>query len=261
MVSEINHKFKVGKRRFFGNELVWRRSLLVLFLFGCENVDQTRNQHHDDLRHQGKLNKDQAVEEALRIDWERQAVYVVESHGWKSQGQGSGSPRQGPSAGLPVQGQPQTKNGPAVPGQGGERGCVQTDPLGVAAPFLSQSYRPLKRKETQADPMRWDACDGSLDLLRCSPGEVDAELLQAGVQHQSAEQQDSAEAEEEQQGAPFWHSAAKKNSQNEPWKESALISEKQNHVSNVMTEDNLSKFLFNNLETLTQQKNHGRRFA
>lgn len=57
------------------------KQLLVLLLFACEKVNQSRHKHYDNLRHYDKFDKEQAVEEALRSDRERQAIDVVQSHG------------------------------------------------------------------------------------------------------------------------------------------------------------------------------------
>lgn len=124
-----------------------RKQFLVLLLFVCEKVNQSRHKHHDNLRHYDKFDKEQAIEEALRSDRERQTVDVVQSHGWNGQRQSPWSPRQRPSARLPVLGQPQTQKGPAVSSQRGERGRIQTNPLRTAAPFLSQSNRPVEQIE------------------------------------------------------------------------------------------------------------------
>lgn len=105
-------------------------------------MNQSRDEHHDDLRHYDEFNEEQPVEEALWSDRERQAVDVVQSHGGNGQRQSSWGPRQRISARLPVLGETQTQKGPAVPGQRGERGRVQPNPLRTAAPFLSQSNRP-----------------------------------------------------------------------------------------------------------------------
>lgn len=110
-----------------------------------EKVNQSRHQHHDDLRHQDELHEEGGVEEALRSDRERQTVDVVKPHGRNGQRQSSRGARETPSAGLPVIGQAQTQKGPTVPGQGGERDRVQADPLCTAAPFLGQSNRPVEQ--------------------------------------------------------------------------------------------------------------------
>lgn len=135
---------------------VERKWFLVLPLFACEKVNQSRHKYHDNLGHYDKFNKDQAIEEALWSDRERQTIDVVQSHGGNGQRQSPWSPRQRPSARLPVLGQPQTQKGPAVSSQRREWGCIQTNPLSVAAPFLSQSNRP---------------------------GEVDSQLLQSSMQY------------------------------------------------------------------------------
>lgn len=120
---------------------------LRLLLFVCEKVNQSRHKHHDDLGHYDIFNEEHAVEEALWLDRDRQAVDVVQSHGWNGQGQSSWGPRKTPSTGLPVLSQAQTQKGPAVSGQRGERGCIQTNPLRVGAPFLGQRNRPVEENK------------------------------------------------------------------------------------------------------------------
>lgn len=107
-------------------------------------MNQSRHKHHHDLRHDGKLNKEEAVEEALRLDRDRQPVDVVQPHGRDGQRQSPRAPGQRPAAGPPVLGQSQTQDGAAVSGQRGERARVQSNPLRAAAPLLGQSNRPEK---------------------------------------------------------------------------------------------------------------------
>lgn len=121
---------------------VERKLSLVLLVFVCEQVNQSRYEHHNNLRHYDKFDKEQAVEEALRSDRQRQTINVVQSHGCDGQRQSPWRPGQRPSARLPVLGQSQTQKGSAVSSQRGERRCIQPNPLCTAAPFLSQSDRP-----------------------------------------------------------------------------------------------------------------------
>lgn len=121
--------------------------LLLLLLFVCEKVNQSRHKHHDNLRHYDEFNKERAIEEALWSDRERQMVDVVQPHGWNGQRQSSWGPRKTPSTRLPVLGQTQPQKGPAVSGQRGEWGCIQTNPLCMFAPFFGQSNRPVEQIE------------------------------------------------------------------------------------------------------------------
>lgn len=58
-----------------------RKLSLVLLLFVCEQVNQSRHEHHHNLRHYDKFDKEQAVEEALWSDRQRQTINMVQSHG------------------------------------------------------------------------------------------------------------------------------------------------------------------------------------
>lgn len=111
-------------------------------------MKHSRHEHHDQLRHQEKFQKVQAVKEALRLGWDRQAVDVVQPYGWQGQGQDSGGPRQTPATGLPVLGHSQPQEGPTVPGQRRERDWVQTNPLCATAPLHGQSNGPVGRIRT-----------------------------------------------------------------------------------------------------------------
>lgn len=53
---------------------------LILLLFVCEKMHNSRYQHHDKLRHYDKFQKEKAIEKNLWPDWQGKAVYMVQSH-------------------------------------------------------------------------------------------------------------------------------------------------------------------------------------
>lgn len=77
VTPEIHSTFKVFTETVLGGV----RDLLVLLLLVCEEVNQSRHEHHDDLRHYDELDEEQAVEETLRSHRQRQTIDVVQSHG------------------------------------------------------------------------------------------------------------------------------------------------------------------------------------
>lgn len=91
------------------------------------------------------LQEETAIEEALWVKWERQAVDVVQPHGRNGQRQSSWGSGQRPSARPPALGQTQTQKSPTVSCQGREGGRLHTDPISMAAPFLSQRNGPVER--------------------------------------------------------------------------------------------------------------------
>lgn len=94
--------------------------LLVLPLPGCEELNQSRTNSHDELRNHQELEEVEAVEEAVRLRGQDQAVEKVEPDGGEGQVEFGGAPGKAPSCGPPVLGHPQAQQGPTVPGQRGE---------------------------------------------------------------------------------------------------------------------------------------------
>lgn len=125
------------------------RSSLLLPLPGCEELDQAGRQRHDQLRNQQELEEEEAVEEALRLRRQHQAVQEVQPHRGQGQAEGRRAPGQALPPGPPVLGHPQAQQGPAVPGQGGEGHRVQADPLAAAAPLQGQRDGPAETEQQQ----------------------------------------------------------------------------------------------------------------
>lgn len=124
-------------------------SSLVLPLPGCAELNHGRYQCHDQLRNHQELEEEEAVEEALWLRRQDQAVQEVQPGPGQGQAEGCRAPGKTPAPRPPVLGHAQSQQGPAVPGQRGERHRVQTDPLATVAPLEGQRDGPVETEQQQ----------------------------------------------------------------------------------------------------------------